>query len=344
MSQTNPEADVNPWAARYIDLLNEKYGGQALSCSDDFFATKDNLVKNSKPIFIEDKYTNHGKWMDGWESRRRRDGGYDWCILRMGLPGKLHAIAVDTTHFKGNAPASVSIEACFSKQDPNESTQWTQIRANSLIRPDRLNILEIYSEQVWTHLRLNIFPDGGVARLRAYGEPWLDWSHLLPGELVDLAASVNAGQALACSDMFFSSMNNLLAPGRAANMGDGWETKRRRGTGYDWAIIKLGSKGVIKKIEVDTNHFKGNYPDQFSLEATCTDKDDLTTYDIEWKTLIGKTKLGPNRRHFYQDEISDRDTAFTHVRLNIYPDGGVSRLRIYGYPECNAPQDAPDEA
>lgn len=340
MSQTN--TDKNPWAARYIDLLNEKYGGQALACSDDFFASKDNLVKNTKPVFIEDKYTSRGKWMDGWESRRRRDGGYDWCILRMGLPGKILAINVETTHFKGNAPASISLEACFAQQDPTDATQWTEILSKTVVNPDSVNLLEIASEQPWTHLRLNIFPDGGVARFRVYGEPWVDWNQFLPGELVDLAASVNAGQALACSDMFFSSMNNLLAPGRSANMGDGWETKRRRGPGYDWVIIKLGSRGAIKKVELDTNHFKGNYPDTFSLEATTTEQDDLSSPAIQWTTLIDKTKLGPNRQHYYQQEIRDRDTVFTHVRLNIYPDGGVSRLRIYGYPQSIQAKGATD--
>lgn len=322
----------NSWATRYIDLLNEKYGGQALYTSDDFFAEKDNLVKNTQPIFIEDKYTDRGKWMDGWESRRRRDGGYDWCVLRLGLPGVIKAVDVDTTHFRGNAPASIKIEACVSADDPNDDTEWTEILPEIAVEPNSSNVFEVLNQDHWTHLRLNIYPDGGVARLRVYGQPYVDWSRFLPGELIDLSSTINGGQALECSDMFFSSMHNLLAPGRGKNMGDGWETKRRRGPGYDWVVIQLGHKGCIKKLKIDTNHFKGNYPDRFSLEACVSDTQEFYHTNAEWKCILPETKLYAHREHLFQDELLDKDTEFTHVRLNIYPDGGVSRMRIYGYP------------
>ncbi len=331
MSQTDNSIT---WALTHVDLLSERYGGQALRCNDEFFAEASNMVKRAEPVFIEDKYTDRGKWMDGWESRRRRTPGYDWCILRLGLPGVIRAIDVNTTFFRGNAPASISLEVCQSSTDPTEATEWHLLVPETPVQPHSHNLIEPQDEGAWTHLRLKIFPDGGVARLRIYGEPRVDWSRLLPNELVDLAASVNGGRALACSDMFFSPMNNIVAPGRGVNMGDGWETRRRRGPGHDWLIAKLACAGRIQRVLIDTCHFKGNYPDSFTLEATRTDRDDITAADIQWTPLISNTKLQAHTEHYFQQEISDKQALFTHVRLNIYPDGGVSRMRIFGYPEA----------
>ncbi len=325
------------WALTHVDLLSERYGGQALSCNDEFFAQASNLTLRREPIFIDDKYTDRGKWMDGWETRRRRTEGYDWCILRLGLSGVVRAINVDTTFFKGNAPAEVSIEVCRldAGQDPNDSTQWSTLLERIRVKPHSHNFFEILSAPCWTHLRLNIFPDGGVARLRVYGEPEFNIAKLLPNEIVDLAASTNGGRALACSDMFFSPMNNLVAPGRGINMGDGWETRRRRTAGHDWIVVKLAAAGFIKRVVVDTCHFKGNYPDSFTLEAAYSDSDNLAA--LNWVLLIDNTKLKAHSEHVFQQCLSDQpllndQKAFTHVRLNIYPDGGVSRLRIFGEP------------
>ncbi|ABC27975.1 Allantoicase [Hahella chejuensis KCTC 2396] len=320
-----------------LNLAAERLGTQVLSCSDDFFASKDNLIKSGRGIFIADKYTDNGKWMDGWESRRRRDGGYDWCTVRLGAPGRIDFIDADTNHFRGNAPASVSLDACYCLGEPDAGTQWTEILPKTSVNAHSQNLIKVDSADNWTHVRLNIYPDGGVARLRVYGSPQVDWSRTLPGELVDLAAIANGGRALLCSDMFFSDMQNLLMPGRGVNMGDGWETKRRRGPGYDWLIMRLAAPGALQKIIVDTCHFKGNYPDRFSLEGAvaadpnCTDADSLKA--LEWRTVIAETKLHAHREHLFMDEIQDKATAFTHLRLNIYPDGGVSRLRVLGYPK-----------
>ncbi len=204
----------------------------------------------------------------------------------------------------------------------------------SPLKPGSQNLFAITSDEAWTHVRLNIIPDGGVARLRVYGVVVPDWSKLKPGELVDLAAVENGGVPLVCSDMFFSSMNNLIMPGRSENMGDGWETKRRRGPGHDWIIVKLGLPGAIRKIEVDTNHFKGNYPDMCSIEgcaAPDASTEDLTGTDAVWREILPKTKLQADTRHFFEQELAPIDHC-THVRLNIYPDGGVSRLRVWGAP------------
>ena len=213
-----------------------------------------------------------------------------------------------------------------------ERLSWAPILPKSPLNPGSQNLFAITSEQTWTHVRLNIFPDGGVARLRIYGSVVPDWTKRKAGELIDLAAIENGGTALACSDMFFSSMNNLIMPGRAANMGDGWETKRRRSPGYDWIILKLGSSGLIKKIEIDTNHFKGNYPDTCSIEACAAPEastDELTGNKVGWSEILSRTKLQADTRHFFERELAPPADC-SHLRLNIYPDGGVSRLRVWG--------------
>ena len=324
----------NEYSRQYVDLVSERLGGETLACSDDFFAEMENLLKPGRGVFIDDKYTERGKWMDGWESRRSygRDNGreFDWCVIRMGIPGEVKGVDVDTNHFRGNAPQSVSIEACHSLGQPDENTQWTTILEQADVEPHSQNLMAIESDQCWTHLRLNIFPDGGVARFRAYGEAQIIWDEFLPGELVDLASIKNGAKALLCSDMFFSDKNNLLMPGRGVNMGDGWETKRRRDPGPDWSIIQLGHQGTVNKVVVDTHHFKGNFPDRFSLEgALLSPGDDIES--AKWQTIIPEQKLFAHREHLFIGPIVSGEQSFSHVRLNIFPDGGVSRLRVFGY-------------
>jgi allantoicase len=304
--------------------------------NDEFFAEKENLLKPGRGIFIPDKYTDHGKWMDGWETRRRRSPGHDWCVVRLGLRGVIRQVDIDTNHFLGNHPPFASIDACcLTSESPREIERlsWTEILPKSPLNPGSQNLFAIESGETWSHLRLNIIPDGGVARLRAYGVVVPDWSKVKPGELVDLVAIENGGVPLACSDMFFSSMNNLIMPGRSENMGDGWETKRRRGPGYDWIILKLGTAGSIEKIEVDTNHFKGNYPDTCSIEG-CNAPAIASVADLQqvcWLEILPRTKLQPDMRHYFAKELN-ANGEFSHLRLNIYPDGGVSRLRVWGVP------------
>ena len=319
--------------AGLVDLAAARLGGIALLANDEFFAEKENLLKPGRGIFIPDKYTDRGKWMDGWETRRRRTPGHDWCVVQLGLRGIIKQVDIDTNHFLGNHPPFASLDAvCLTNGLPKEIAvlPWTSILDKSPLNPGSQNLFAIANDQTWTHVRLNIFPDGGVARLRVYGIVVPDWSNLKDSELVDLAAVENGGVPLACSDMFFSSMNNLIMPGRSENMGDGWETKRRRGPGHDWIILKLGLPGAIRKIEVDTNHFKGNYPDMCSIEGCVTSGDsaeDLAA--AQWGEILPKTKLQADTRHFFEQELSSIDNC-THVRLNIYPDGGVSRLRVWG--------------
>lgn len=243
-------ANASSTPAGLVDLAAARLGGVALVANDEFFAEKENLLQPGRGIFIPEKYTDHGKWMDGWETRRRRTPGHDWCIIQLGLRGVLKQLDIDTNHFLGNHPPVASLEAVsLTSALPSESDAlpWTSLLERSPLNPGAQNLFPIANENAWTHLRLNIFPDGGVARLRAYGVVVPDWSRFAPNELVDLAAVENGGVPLVCSDMFFSSMHNLIMPGRAENMGDGWETKRRRGPGHDWIILQLGAAGAIEK-------------------------------------------------------------------------------------------------
>ncbi|MEP6976169.1 MAG: allantoicase, partial [Spartobacteria bacterium] len=230
--------------AGLVDLASARIGGRALVANDEFFAEKENLLQPGRGLFIPDKYTDHGKWMDGWETRRRRTPGHDWCVVQLGLRGIIQQVDIDTNHFLGNHPPFASLDAlCLTTAFPGginavADLPWTPLLAKSPLQPGAQNFFAVSADQPATHLRLNIIPDGGVARLRVYGVVLPDWSTLPASELVDLAAVENGGVPLACSDMFFSSMNNLIMPGRSANMGDGWETKRRRGPGYDWIILK----------------------------------------------------------------------------------------------------------
>jgi allantoicase len=322
-----------------VDLAAEHVGGHALLASDDFFAEKENLLKPGRGIFIPDKYTDRGKWMDGWESRRKRTPGHDWCIIRLGLPGIIKGVDIDTNHFIGNHPPFASMDGAnaggeISVDDlAKDDSFWTEILQKSALDPGSQNIFEIASAQRWTHIRLNIYPDGGVARLRVYGTVFPDWSKYRAGDLVDLTAVENGGVVIGTSDMFFGSGQNLIMPGPAATMGDGWETKRRRGPGHDWAVIKLGKPGTIRKIEVDTTHFKGNHPDECSIERCSipigSSRESLTSPLAHWDVLLPKMKLQPDTRHFFEHELKGVGEC-THVRLNIYPDGGVSRLRVWG--------------
>lgn len=318
-----------------IDLAAARLGGKTLACSDDFFAPMQNLLKPGRGIFVEDKYTPQGKWMDGWESRRSygRDNGrdFDWCMIRLGAPGRIQGFDIDTNHFRGNAPQSVSVDACDGDETPDGDTIWEVLLARTELTAHRQNLFESSNTRRWTHVRLNMFPDGGIARFRVYGEVSADARQFASGALIDLAALKNGAVAILCSDMFFSDKNNLLLPGRGINMGDGWETKRRRDPGPDWVIIRLAFEGCIRKVIIDTNHFKGNYPDRCSLHGIITDDQHITDDGLQWREIMPETKLQPDHEHILIDEIvSEPEQTFTHIRLRIFPDGGISRLRLFG--------------
>ena len=340
-----------------VDLAAARLGGRALAASDAFFAAADNLIQPGRGVFIEGKFTEQGKWMDGWESRRRRvrPPDNDWCILALGAAGQIVGFDVDTNHFLGNHPPFASIEGTFAPGAGDvaalATARWSELLAQAPLRPGAQNLFGARPNGPMTHVRLNIFPDGGVARLRVFGRVTPDWTAAagerdvetnrhVRAELRDLAAVRNGGLALACSDAFFGPMNNLLLPGRAEDMGGGWETRRRRGPGHDWILLSLGARGLVEVIEVDTNHFKGNHPERFSLDGIDASEGTRITDLLgssSWSTLVRETKLGPHTRHFFTARGAGADAGpapgvATHVRLNVFPDGGVSRLRLWGLP------------
>jgi allantoicase len=322
------------------DLAAERLGGRVLEANDDFFAPKENLIKESNPVFIEGKYTSRGKWMDGWESRRRRTPGYDWCVVRLGLPGMIRGIVVDTSFFTGNYPERFSLEGCdLGEHHPykneksrlqSEKTKWSPIFRETPLQGDSRNLFAVENGARFTHLRLKIYPDGGVARLRVHGEAAPGPGLLLRAE-IDLVAVENGGSVVVSSDQFYGAPRNLLMPYRAKNMGDGWETQRRRGPGHDWIILKLGVPGTIHRVEVDTAHFKGNYPDSCALQAASATNsviDASNAASLAWEEVLPNVKLKADHRHVFK-HLQRADVA-SHVRFQIFPDGGVSRLRLFG--------------
>ncbi len=311
----------------FIRLEQPRLGSRVTFASDEFFAAKERLIDPSEPKFIDDKYDDHGKWMDGWESRRRRTPGHDFCIIRLGVAGVIRGLDIDTSFFTGNFPPQASIDVCTSDEDVPEEG-WSELLAKTDLSGDTHQFIAIQNENSWTHLRLNIFPDGGIARLRVYGEVKPEPSD--EEGMLDLIALRHGGRALACSDEHYGSMHNLNLPGRGINMGDGWETARRRGPGNDWVILMLGQAGTIERVEVDTAHFKGNYPDRVSLEvANFANNEDARNDSDQWRTLLPESKLSMDQQHFFESELQATGTI-THARVAIFPDGGISRLRLFG--------------
>ena len=322
----------NPFK-KWVNLADPRLGAQAIYATDEWFASKERLLKSVPAVFLPDEFDDNGKWMDGWETRRKRGEGYDYCIVRLGRPGRLQGVDIDTSHFTGNYPPAASIDACYCKSgDPLESTDWQEILPSLTLQGNSHHTHSIECNETFSHVRLNIYPDGGVARLRVYGEPQCDWDSRDATEIVDLLALENGGRAITCNDEHYGSIHNLIFPDRGINMGDGWETRRRREPGNDWAILALGHTGVIKSVEIDTAHFKGNFPDKCSIQAARikggTD-DSLVAQSLFWEELLPPQKLEMDAIHKYEDEVIDIG-AITHIRLNIIPDGGISRLRLFG--------------
>ncbi len=320
-----------------VDLANANVGGKVLYANDDFFAPKENLIKSEAPVFIPGKYTEFGKWMDGWESRRKRVPGHDHCIVQLGLPGEIAGVTIDTSFFTGNYPEYASIDALTCDTDLTHDQMrngpWTTILEKQPLQGNALNYFAIAHPGRFTHLRLNAYPDGGIARLRVHGRV-KPAAKTLQG-VIDVASVMNGAHVVTASDVHYGPMDNLILPGRAAVMGEGWETRRRRGPGFDWIIISLAGMARLQKIEVDTNHFKGNFPDRCSIEAVslrgavqACDFRDRT--DIAWTEILPQTKLKAHTQHYFQDELLHRDQEFNFIRLNIFPDGGISRFRAWG--------------
>ena len=335
MAQTNTHTPFT----EMVDLANEKTGAKVLFSNDDFFAPKENLIKSTTPLFIPDKYTEFGKWMDGWESRRKRVPGHDFCLLKLGIPGEIYGANIDTSYFTGNFPEYASLEVIEEENDLSTEDllkkNWTTIISKSALSGGSHNLFPCHKKIRATHALLRIFPDGGVARLRLHGKV-IPHKKNLEGE-INLAAVETGATVITANDMYFGPKDNLILAGRATNMGEGWETRRKRGPGHDFIIIKLCGPGTIRKIEVDTNHFKGNFPDRCMIEAVllgehllpCDFRDNA---NISWMNILPEIKLSAHKQHLFEKELNSANlkNKYNYIKLNIYPDGGISRLRIFG--------------
>ena len=329
---------------RLPDLASRVLAGGVVYANDELFAERENLIKPGPAVFSED-FGHKGKVYDGWETRRRRrEPGNDYAVVRLGVPGVVRGVVIDTAWFKGNYPPYASVEATSVEgalpPEELEQAPWETIVPKAAIKGDSENPFEVSDGRRWTHVRLSIYPDGGVARFRVYGEPVPD-PRFLDGT-VDLAALEHGADVVDCSNMFYSSPVQLLQPGRARNMGDGWENARRRDDGNDHVTVRLAARGHVRRIEIDTSYFVGNAAGWASLrgiDATGNDLagTDLTgndlTSDAAWFDIVPKTRLQPDTRHFFRAAPTD---PVTHVRLDVFPDGGLARLRVHGELEDEA--------
>ncbi len=332
-----PMIDPNApeFVRRHINLADARLGAQAIAASDEFFAAKERMLNPEPAQFIPGKYDANGKWMDGWETRRKRVSGHDWCIVRLARPGQIVGVDLDTSHFTGNFPPSAALEACYVPEgDATPDSAWFPLLPAVTLSGNQHHYFSIASAAPCTHVRVNLYPDGGLARLRIYGTPQFDPTHTDDDGLIDLIAAGNGGTVIAANNEHFGRAATLLLPGRGVNMGDGWETRRRREPGHDWCLIALARPGRIEEIEIDTAHFKGNYPDRCSLQAAFVQggsDESLVTQSMFWPVLLPEQKMQMDHQHRFRSEIAAHE-AISHVRFNIFPDGGVSRLRLRGRP------------
>jgi allantoicase len=319
------------------DLLRLR--GSVVAASDEFFAAKENLIKADPPTFVPNTFGARGQVYDGWETRRRRGPGgtlpertaSDWVIVRLGVPGVVRSIVVDTAFFTGTYPQACSAEACSVSGYPSaeeltaEATAWREIVPRGLLTGDARHEFKVASARRFTHVRLNIFPDGGVARLHVHGEVVPDPA-MLEGLTFDLAALENGADIADRSDRYYSAPRNVISPGLSRVMGEGWETRRRRKAGHEWLVVRLAGQGMIDLAEIDTSWYRGNQPDTASLQTLDATTGAALTDKAAWRDLLPPVRLLPDTPHRFRVH----GAPATHVRLNIFPDGGVARLRLYG--------------
>ncbi|CAN0451904.1 unnamed protein product [Discosporangium mesarthrocarpum] len=316
-----------------VNLASPRLGAEILEVSDDFFGAAGRMLNDAPPIFYPHRYDEHGKWMDGWESRRRRQGGYDHCIVRLGAKSVLAGFEINTRFFTGNHPPYASIQAALVDGAPDATTEWVEIVPDSAIAPDGHNLFPIEDDRPFNVLRLNMLPDGGIARFRVWGTPVCEWKDPDADGNHELSAILNAGRVIGYSDAHYGDPWIILTPGRGINMGDGWETRRRREPGNDWIVIALGAAGEARHIEIDTAHFKGNYPDRCSIQAahmTEMADADIVAASEDWPELMSEQKLQMDHIHDFEGAALIDIGPITHIRLNVFPDGGVSRVRVFG--------------
>jgi allantoicase len=309
----------------FQDLAIRTIGSSVVHANDELFAERENLIKRAAPEFSPAAFGPKGKTYDGWETRRRREPGHDHAIIRLGAAGIIRGVVVDTSFFTGNYPPEISVEATGAEGYPSPAelgrAPWATIVPRSPVKGDAQNAFEVGDGHRYTHVRLSIYPDGGVARLRVHGEVVPDPRYL--AGTVDLAAAANGGVVTGCSDMFYSCAANLIQPGRAATMADGWENARRRDGGHDWVSVRLAVPGRLRYAELDTSCFVGNAPGWAGLAGTASPG----TAGDPWSELLPRTRLQPDTRHRF---LLGGGAPVAAVRLDVYPDGGMARLRLRG--------------
>ena len=315
-----------------IDLAQPRLGSKVIYKTDDFFASANRIINPSPAVFKEGLFDRNGKWMDGWESRRKRNLGHDYLIIKLGKPGSILKVNVDTSHFNGNQPSMISIDGCNSKPNNTKNFKWKTLVSKKKTKANSPHIFKTSSKSVFTHIKLNIFPDGGVARLRLYGSISKE-NNNFTNKTINLASLLDGASVIACNNEHFGKAENILAPGKAKNMGDGWETRRRRDKGFDWLILNSIDGEKIDKIEISTHHFKGNFPSHCSLQAayipTKKSSSSIVKNSNKWKTLMKKTSLKANKTHVFKNKLMKND-KINFIKINIFPDGGISRFRIFG--------------
>jgi allantoicase len=311
------------------DLASRRVGGSVVAANDELFAERENLIKPEPAAYQTYTFGHKGQIYDGWETRRRREPGHDWAIVRLGIAGVVRGVVVDTAFFKGNYPPEVSVEGASVEGYPSPAelaqADWVPLVPRSAVSGDTANPFAVDVQQRFTHVRLCMYPDGGVARLRVHGEAVADPRFLAAGT-VDLAALENGGAVVGCSNMFYSSPTNLISPGLARVMGEGWETARRRDDANDWVEFRLGGPGTVRLAELDTSYFVGNAPGWAALLGCDARKSDLGDPQA-WVELLPRARLQPDTRHRFRLAGADE---VTHVRLDVFPDGGMARVRLYG--------------
>ena len=319
-------------SAKMINLADARIGSKIIFKSDDFFAAAHRILNTDAPVFKDKLFDKHGKWMDGWETKRRRSKGFDYLILKLGKPGKIFDIDIDTTFFNGNQPTHASLEGCFSRTKPNKKTKWISLLGKKKLGPNKNHSFKSKNKSVFSYIRLNIFPDGGVARLRLYGKIEMG-KNIFNNKNLNLTSVLNGASIVGCNNEHFGRAENIIAPGKGKNMGDGWETRRSRGKNFDWLIIKFGKPGLIKKLEIDTHHFKGNYPDTCSIQTANISKNLsnklIANNSKNWKFILNKSKLSAHKKHVFKKFLTKRNKE-NYLKINIHPDGGISRIRAFG--------------
>ncbi|KAJ4308471.1 Allantoicase [Neodidymelliopsis sp. IMI 364377] len=320
----------------YTDLISAPLGSKIIAFSDEWFAAASNLTTKTAPISRPGVFVHSGAWYDGWETRRHNTEEADWVIIRLGTAsGKVAGVEIDTAFFNGNHAPEIAVEGTFAASDDAVQekgfTGWETILSKQECGPSQRHgwLLDQITEKAYTHVRLLMYPDGGIARFRLYGNA----VPVFPQDtaaVFELSATVMGGVATACSDQHFGTKDNLLLPGRGHDMGDGWETKRTRGEHVDWTIVRLGAAGEIDSVVVDTAHFRGNFPQKVQVFAGSFEKD--PQHDGEgWVEVLRPQKSGPDVEIRYQGELENvKGQRYTHAKLVIIPDGGVKRFRIFG--------------